>query len=403
MRTPGKTFRIALIVLNDFGCLELSRCDDVRGNVYIASIFVGVLIFLFALQQPYSLLMGSFLSALYFFWSGISKTVNLIALLFILLVVIIASVPSVLFRHGLSPLFYVFSTLSVAGAAFGFSKLPLARSLQSLLMVFWFFWVLTLCLWWWHRASVEPLGEIVPGSSTNGIPSYFIVLQVAVSVTFLLCRARLPILTPIATLFVALLGLGRGSIVVAFVMLVVSLIFNCLLFYGRSILVRMGLCFFLFLVVIFFLMVGFYVLGDLFSAFFERSKFSSGLMDPYRALILSEYLDGLDVLGVLFGGGYDGTVIDLKYDGNPHIAFIRTHAFYGLFVLLFVVLSPVFLFAARKPLRYRVVGFSFLCLLLVRALTEPILFPTLLDFFYLYVFLIFFKSHVSSEGRVIHV
>lgn len=373
------------------------------GNVYIASLFVVFLILLFALQQPYSFFMGLVLSAFYFLVGGVPRAVNLVSLLGLVLAVLIFLLPSFSFYHGLSPLFYTCSTLFVAGAAFSFSKLSVARSLKSLHIAFWFFWGVTLYLWWLHRNSAEPLGDIIPGSSTNGIPSYFIVLQVAVSLSFLLCHSRLPVLTPIATLVVAFLGLGRGSIVVALALLMASLVFNFLFFYGRSFLVRSVLCFLLFLVVVIFLIIGFYVLGDFFSAYIERSKFSSGLMDPYRAIILIEYLNGLDFLGILFGGSYDGTVIDLKYDGNPHLAFIRTHAFYGIFGLLLVVLSPLFLFAARKPLRYRVVGFSFLCLLLVRALTEPILFPTLLDFFYLYVFLIFFKSHVSPEGRVIHV
>lgn len=347
--------------------------------------------------------MGLVLSAFYFLVGGVPRAVNLVSLLGLVLAVLIVLLPSFSFYHGLSPLFYTCSTLFVAGAAFSFSKLSVARSLKSLHIAFWFFWGVTLCLWWLHRNSAEPLGDIIPGSSTNGIPSYFIVLQVAVSLSFLLCHSRLPVLTPIATLVVAFLGLGRGSIVVALALLMASLVFNFLFFYGRSFLVRSVLCFLLFLVVVLFLIIGFYVLGDFFSAYIERSKFSSGLMDPYRAIILIEYLNGLDFLGILFGGSYDGTVIDLKYDGNPHIAFIRTHAFYGVFGLLLVVLSPFFLFAARKPLRYRVVGFSFLCLLLVRALKEPILFPTLLDFFYLYVFLIFFKSHMSPEGRVVHV
>ncbi|CAM3789386.1 hypothetical protein SAMN05216575_101126 [Ectopseudomonas alcaliphila] len=352
---------------------------------------------MFALQQPYSLFMGFAFSVLYFFFLGGAKTFSLVSLLLLSLSVVIVSLPSVFLHHGLSPLFYVCSTLFVAGAAFSFSRLSIARSLKSLHIVFWFFWGVTLCLWGVHRNSAEPLGEIISGSSTNGIPSYFIVLQVAVSLAFLLCHSRLPILTPIATLVVAFLGLGRGSIVVALALLMASLAFNFLFFYGRSILVRGALCSLLSLVSVISLIVGFYVLGDFLSAYIERSKFSSGLMDPYRALILSEYLDRLDFLGVLFGGSYEGTVIDLKYDGNPHVAFIRTHAFYGLPGLLLVLFSPFILFFARRPLRFRVVGFSFLCLLLVRALTEPILFPTLLDFFYLYIFFIFFKVHAVAK------
>nr|WP_164092083.1 hypothetical protein [Pseudomonas chengduensis] len=387
------------VVVNNFGGAQLSHRCALRHDVYIASLFVGGVIFLFALQQPYSLFMGIALSALYFFFGAGGRTFSLVPLLLLSSLVVIVLLPSVFFYHGLSPLFYVCSTLFVAGAAFGFSKLSIAKSLKSLHIVFWCFWGVTLWLWWLYRNSTEPLGEIIPGSSTNGIPSYFIVLQVAVSLAFLLCHSRLPILTPIATLFVAFLGLGRGSIVVALALLIASLAFNFLFFYGRSVLVRCALCSLLFLVLVISLVVGFYVLGGLLSVYIENSKFSSGLMDPYRALILSEYLDGLDFLGVLFGGSYEGTVIDLKYDGNPHIAFIRTHAFYGLPGLLLVLFSPFILFFSRRPLRFRVVGFSFLCLLLVRALTEPILFPTLLDFFYLYIFFIFFKIHVVTKGK----
>lgn len=387
------------------GCAgrELSRYDVVGGNVYTASLFVGALIFLFALQQPYTLLMGLGLSACYFLSGGISRAVNLVSLLILLSAVLIVSLPSLLLRHGLSPLFYVCSTLLVTGAAFSFSKLPLASSLKSLKIVFWFFWVVTLCLWWVHRDSVEPLGEIIQGSSTNGIPSYFIVLQVAVSVAFLLYHMRLPVLTPLATLLVAFLGLGRGSIVVALALLIASLGFNFLLFYGKSALARRVFCSLFFVVAVISLIIGVYVLGDLFSTYIESSKFSSGLMDPYRALILSEYLDGLDSLGVLFGGGYEGTVIDSKYDGNPHIAFIRTHAFYGLFGLMVVLLSPFILFLSRHSWRYSLVVFCFMCLLLVRALTEPILFPTLLDFFYLYVFFVFFKTQAACEKEGTYV
>ena len=122
-----------------------------------------------------------------------------------------------------------------------------------------------------------------------------------------------------------------------------------------------------------------------------QTKFSEGLLDPYRAEIFDEYLSKLDYFSLLFGADYSGTVIATQYDGNPHISYVRTHAYYGFFGLLFVVFSPMLILLSNKKLLYKFVFLSFILFALIRALSEPLLFPTLLDFFYFSYFFMFFR------------
>ena len=55
----------------------------------------------------------------------------------------------------------------------------------------------------------KPLGQIIPGSSTDNLPSYLVVLQVALSIA--------------ATFVVAMFGVGRGSTIVFLIILMASL------------------------------------------------------------------------------------------------------------------------------------------------------------------------------------
>jgi hypothetical protein len=72
------------------------------------------------------------------------------------------------------------------------------------------------------------------------------------------------------------------------------------------------------------------------------------------------------------------------------------HSFYGLVGLLSLFL-PVFLvlFAGKNKLQKWII-MSFVLLALLRAVSEPIFFPSTLDFFYFLYFFIFFRFAKKS-------
>lgn len=369
-------------------------------RVAVDSIFLAALFGLFALQQPEALAVGAGLCALYALvrWDGFSVDSHRLMIGLWLILICLVSV----FRldHGFVPVFYLFSTVSAIYAADRFSSSSLMHVRRCLEIVFWlvvFGIAGGLALHW---EAAEPLGELIPGSSTNGLPSYLIALQVALSVSVFLEKNRLPILSVLATLVVAVFGLGRGSIIVALLIVLFSIIVN--IFLGREVVGKkfFGRLFFVFLVLIAVLGAASYI-GD-FSAlddWIERSKFSAGVLDPHRGEMLNDYMGKLDTWSLLFGTDYSGTSINSTYGGNPHNSYIRLHSYYGVFGLLLVAFSPLVIFATNKTFACKSVIFVLVFLVLIRAVAEPILFPTLLDFFYALYFLVFWRHAPSRLPR----
>ena len=310
----------------------------------------------------------------------------------VLIVVVACSFAVLRSNHGLSPVFYLFSTLSAFYAAKHFNESSIKEVSRCLKVVFWMaiFAIGYILMSYWDHP--EPFGEVIPGSSTNGIPSYLVVLQIALSLAIFLESKKLPVWSPIFTLVVAVFGLGRGSIVVAGMILFSSILINFSL-KEMTIITRFSIISNCVLVIFLTLVVfGYYFdNGPFLDNLIDQSKFSEGLLDPYRWQIFDEYLNKLDYLSFLFGSDYSGTVIVSRYEGNPHISYIRTHAFFGLFGLLFVVSSPLLIIMSNKKLLYKVVFLYFVLLALIRALSEPLFFPTLLDFLYFLYFFMFFK------------
>jgi hypothetical protein len=123
----------------------------------------------------------------------------------------------------------------------------------------------------------------------------------------------------------------------------------------------------------------------------EGSKFEQGVLDVHRGYMLSDYLDKLDALSLFIGTSYEGTSINLYYGGNPHNSYIRVHSFFGLFAL-FAVFAPLFLMLlSHKDRTQTIIIFLLVTVALIRATTEPILFPTPLDFFYIMYFVLYFR------------
>ncbi|KAA0690841.1 hypothetical protein DT594_17620 [Halopseudomonas laoshanensis] len=219
-----------------------------------------------------------------------------------------------------------------------------------------------------------------------------IVIQVALSIAVFLEKNKLPLLPAMATLVIALFGIGRGSIVVAFLIIVISFFVN---YFASSSLVEKNEStrrFFGFVMLVL-MVVGIAYAGyfGFVNSLIEQSKFSAGLLDSHRGAMLSDYLSKMEGWSLIFGADYTGTSIESTYGGNPHNSYIRLHSYYGLFGLLFIIFSPFSLFVSNKAFIYKSVIFLLVSLVLTRAATDPLLFPTLLDFFYVLYFFLFWK------------
>lgn len=296
--------------------------------------------------------------------------------------------------HGLSPIYYFLSTVAVFFAA----QVTARKSPILLLKAFRCLYAASIVAIAWilhsYWGEVEPLGMVIEGSSTNAIPAYLIVIQIGLSLCSYVARGRLPIVTPFLTIAVAFLGNGRSSLVVAGLIVAATLVLN-LTAGGRSqrtlrlasvssfVLVALGLV----------------LLGDEFFEWIMRyTKLSVGLVDTNRLEIWGDYWGKIDGLTLLLGADYEGTVIESKYNGNPHIAYIRTHSFFGLPLTTLALLSPWLVVFARKTFSAKVVFFTFISLAALRAFSEPIFFPTLLDYFYFSYFFIYF-NHAPRSPR----
>lgn len=272
--------------------------------------------------------------------------------------------------------------------AYSFSRNSLNHISHVLRRVYWIFVLFIAIAYAFHWDAPEPLGAIFPWASTNGIPSYLIVVQITYSIAFYLEKNRLPLTSSLATMIVAIIGLGRGSMVIGAGILLFSFVVNLsqiqktlrpyiALTFGVLTLISLSVLW-----------------GDLTEkinsgalALIEGSKFASGMFDEHRGRMLADYMAKIDALSLIFGASYDGTSINQDYGGNPHSSFIRLHSFYGL-AGLFFFLTPLFLILmSRRAFAQKLVVFTLVLIALARATTEPIFFPSVLDVFYFCIFL----------------
>jgi hypothetical protein len=296
--------------------------------------------------------------------------------------------------HGLSPAFYFLSTVATFFAAMAATRQPPAVLLAAFR---WMYWAAVAAIAWvlfTYWGYPEPLGMVIEGTSTNGIPAYLIVIQVSLSLATYLVHGRLPVLSTLFTFAVAFFGNGRGSLVVAAFIVAATVTLNAFVV-GRD-KPHWRLAFRLALMV-----VALYIVTwglELLELVTNHTKLSVGLVDTNRLEIWDQYSRNIDGFSFLFGADYSGTVIEDEYLGNPHIAYIRTHSLFGLPLTLLALLSPGFVLLARKALADKVVFFVFIGVAALRALSEPVFFPTLLDFFYFSWFLMYLKRARPSRA-----
>lgn len=359
---------------------------DKRAVVEVTLLLSSILV-AFALQRPVLFVGGFALCAVYVLLAH-RRLIFKARQVFLFLLLTTLFLPAFFKPYfGLSPQFYFFNTLVMFLGAIALTRHPPEVLLWLLRISYGCFAALIMMALYIHWGKPEPLGEIISGSSTNGIPSYLIVVQVGLSLCNYLVHRQLPLVSALTTFVVAFYGYGRGSLVVAAMIVVISLAYDIALW--RSAGYRRRAMLLLFTLAITFGLAKYgNDFGNLLNSY---TKLGAGLIDPNRLEIWEQYIGKINTWTFLFGADYSGTVIEAMYQGNPHISYIRTHAFFGLPVTLLALLSPFLVFFSKKAWNTKIVFFTFIFMVSLRATSEPILFPTLLDLYYFSFFILFFR------------
>lgn len=281
--------------------------------------------------------------------------------------------------------FYFFSEILIVFLSWHATRSPefFFKSIKLTFFTFLIFIYIALYFYW---GESEPFSHILDSSSQNGVPSYLLVIFGAYLFCSLLLRDEMPIWSAVLVFFVCFFGEGRGSMLISIALLMLCFIYGVFKKGSLSTLRGSVSCGIVLLVVIvmlfnFDILVNYVVTG---------TKLSVGLNDSHRINIFYSYLSSLSLTGFFLGSTYEGTIIHSVYNDNPHISYVRLHSLFGVIALFSVFLSPFIILGRRFSIKMLFL-FLLLWLLLSRALSEPILFPTYLDYFYISLFFIFFR------------
>lgn len=356
----------------------------------------SVLVIIFAAQVVPLLLFLPLMMLLFHAKALLQIRISKSLLYFVLCVFTLILISSVDSEHGLVSVFYLGSTLVFVATAYvtvtKYSTEILRRAIEITIAVFCLTMFYFLYLHWGHR---EPFGQIIVGSSTNGLPAYLLVLIGFFCVTSVAVGHRIKLVWPFLAVIIAFYGNGRGSLVVGFLLLTLSIVYNTRVrlrtsgWFGKVVIL---------VALTSLISVGFNALIESYDFIARNTKLSVGLLDENRLEIFRDYVGSINSWRLLFGGSYRGTVVAELYEGNPHVAFIRLHYLFGVIPLIFVLVSPLFVFAQEFSER-KFWMFLFISAIWLRAVSEPLLFPTALDYFYVTMLLL--AVRVDQEHKIV--
>ncbi|MCA5004090.1 hypothetical protein [Sphingobacterium bovistauri] len=230
-----------------------------------------------------------------------------------------------------------------------------------------------------------PFEEIIPGGSANGITSFAVLLQINFTIVSLLVKNESTVRTSLLTLVIALIGFGRGSIVSSFLLVIISVFISLGL---QKKFKAIG-------ITIFLIITTSWILTSYFEQvtyFIEsKTKLSQGMVDQARSDMINVYLSRMDFPAIFIGADYDNSVIETKYGGNPHNSFIRAHHIFGLFYLAFITIIPLFLVLKIKENWKKLILWMLFGILFFRVFSEPLIWPTVFDFYYFSICIIMMR------------
>lgn len=222
----------------------------------------------------------------------------------------------------------------------------------------------------------SPLENLFLHTSSNGITSSLILLQVNYSTVKFLVQRRASLVTSLLTLAICLIGYGRGSVLASAAVVVVNMLSS--LSWRNHWRALSGVVLISGVVVALYSAYG----QDIVEFVRGSTKVGAGLYDEARERMIADYLNQIDAGTLITGAGYHGTSIEAEFHGNPHNSYIRAHHIFGLPYLVAILLFPILLLWNRQRLPPRIYSLCMLGIILFRSFTEPLLFPTPFDFYF---------------------
>jgi len=218
-----------------------------------------------------------------------------------------------------------------------------------------------------------PLEEMIPGgSSSNGVTSYLIIAQINYCIVRYVVNRKPSMLTPMLTLFVCYVGFGRASLLAALAIIFINTVIFPPKKYRFLVIILLGI-----------LSINLYsnYEADI-TYLIDTTKLGAGLSDQHREDQLIAYLSSINAVTFVTGASYYGTIIADAYFGNPHNSYIRAHHIFGFLYLMTMLFFPLILLSSRVLALRLFYPMTLILILLLRAGTETILFPTMLDIFF---------------------
>lgn len=353
----------------------------------------GYLEYNIALMAAGSLFMIAFTYAFRRFVLTTSLTMDHLVILSVVLTMTL-TVPIAMYRNPAAPLHYGIGVLSIL-TAYAISKFP-RDACNAVGVTLFILQIATLAFLFTTDITELPLDHMIDAGGSNGITSVLILLQAVYAGLSFNIHRKAVAFSSFVTLYICVAGFSRGSILAgaAICLLVLVVYFHNL----KS--KRWRLAVYV-LIALLFLYFSINYFDDLLYLAQSNTKFSQGFDDMHRELIFREYMGKIDWLTFFIGSDFANTAIQDLYNNNPHSSFIRAHHLFGvlyLIAILFAAFSSVFSsISSGKKIDGLVIHMAFILIILVRSISEPILFPTPMDFF---VFLLIFVGN-SSQSKAL--
>lgn len=375
--------------------------DLERNKVLHDIIFLSLYIYLYILQLPITIILSYLIATFYVL--VFHKCFKISKLLFQIcsIVVVLFLLPVINFNHGITPLFHLIFLPVLILIATNFSKKSLAELFQTFRAFQYqnIFFVLAGLIY--HYDDIDPIGSIIPWVSRNGITSVLIVCQIAFTFVTYLYTKKFPLLSLFLVVVISFYGSGRGSIIVSVLLLLFGAILN--VFHSKSYKLKIFTLIFT-SGLIFFLNSNSetIILLENIEEGINKTQFGQGYTDEARIGMMDEYVSKLDFYNFFMGASYKDTSIERYFASNPHNSFIRLHSYYGIFGIAALLMVITSILIANKDISVKFTLLILLLLLLFRSYTEPILFPSALDLFFLFIIALYFKkNYFTSNDKIL--